>query len=99
MTARLCIGLLLCLFATPAPRLALPQDAAPGLALLDAWLGEEFTKDGVGGTSIGVVSGAKLVWTRNYGYADMAARRKPTADTAYRIGSVTKQFKIGRAHV
>jgi CubicO group peptidase (beta-lactamase class C family) len=93
MTARLCIVLLLCLLAAPAARLTPPpQEAAAGLAALDGWLGEEFGKDGVGGASIGVVSGDKLAWTGNYGYADMEARRKPTADTAYRIGSVTKQF-------
>jgi CubicO group peptidase (beta-lactamase class C family) len=92
MAARIFIVLLLCLFAAPAPRLAPPQEAAAAFAPLDPWLGAEFAKDGVGGASIGVVSGGTLVWTRNYGYADVEARRAPTVNTAYRIGSVTKQF-------
>ena len=62
------------------------------LAELDQRLAAEFAKDGIGGASIGVVVGAKLVWTKNYGYADMEATRVPTADTVYRIGSITKQF-------
>ena len=61
-------------------------------AKLDAELAAGFEKDGVGGASIGVVVGDKLVWTKNYGYADAEAKRRPTADTAYRIGSITKQF-------
>jgi len=62
------------------------------LAALDAQLPAEFAKDGVGGASIAVVSGGVLVWSRHYGYADMDTRRVPTNDTAYRIGSITKQF-------
>ena len=62
------------------------------LAELDQLLAAEFAKDGVGGASIGVVVADKLVWTKNYGYADMEAKRVPTSDTVYRIGSITKQF-------
>ena len=42
--------------------------------------------------SVGVVSGAELVWSKHYGYADTETKRVPTNDTAYRIGSITKQF-------
>lgn len=91
MAARLFIVLLVLGFALAGPTPTALQDV-PALGSLDAWLAEEFAKDAVGGASIGVVVGNKLVWTGNYGYADMDARRKPTADTAYRIGSVTKQF-------
>ena len=38
------------------------------------------------------MSGPKLVWSKHYGYADMEGKRTPTNDTAYRIGSITKQF-------
>ena len=69
---------------------------APNLAAvfqeLDTQLAADFAKDGIGGASVGVVSGDALVWTKNYGYADAEAKRTPNADTAYRIGSVTKQF-------
>ena len=70
--------------------------AAPGIAAaltdLDTQLAADFAKDGIGGVSVGVVSGPTLVWTKHYGYADMEAKRTPTNDTAYRIGSITKQF-------
>ena len=92
MTARLCIVLLVCVVSAPGSWPAALQESAAAWSALDTWLNEEFGKDAVGGASIGVVSGNALVWTGNYGYADMDARRKPTADTAYRIGSVTKQF-------
>jgi CubicO group peptidase (beta-lactamase class C family) len=69
---------------------------APSLAAvfqeLDTQLAADFARDGIGGASVGVVSGDALVWTKNYGYADAEAKRMANADTAYRIGSVTKQF-------
>jgi len=32
------------------------------------------------------------VWTRSYGYANIGAKEPATADSVYRIGSITKQF-------
>jgi CubicO group peptidase (beta-lactamase class C family) len=65
----------------------------PGIeADLDRLAAAEFAKDGVGALTIGMVSGGALAWTRSYGFADIAARTPATADTAYRIGSITKQF-------
>src|SRR5687767_11363150 len=73
-----------------------PSTQAPALdavlAQLETQLAADFAKDGVGGASIGVIVGPKLVWTKHYGFADMEAKRVPTDDTAYRIGSITKQF-------
>jgi CubicO group peptidase (beta-lactamase class C family) len=62
------------------------------LAELDRELAAEFEADGVAGASIGVVRGADLIWTRNFGFADVEAKRPATSDSAYRIGSITKQF-------
>jgi len=89
------IGLLSLLLVTAF--LVAPVPAQQGsldsvLASLDAQLAADFEKDGVGGASIGVIVGPKLVWTRHYGFADMEAKRPPTSDTVYRIGSITKQF-------
>ncbi|MGE5833990.1 MAG: serine hydrolase domain-containing protein [Acidobacteriota bacterium] len=69
-----------------------PAQLTATLADLDAQLTADFAKDGIGGVSVGVVSGAALVWSKHYGYADMEEREAPTNDTAYRIGSITKQF-------
>lgn len=78
------------LVAAPSTQQQAKLDAV--LAALDAQLAADFAKDGAGGASIGVIAGGKLAWTGNYGYADMEAKRPPTSDTAYRIGSITKQF-------
>jgi hypothetical protein len=72
--------------APPAP------DRQTALAELDAAIAADFAKDGIGGVSIGVVSGATLVWSKHYGYAETETKRAPTNDTTYRIGSITKQF-------
>ncbi len=69
-----------------------PAALQPVLAELDASVAAEFAKDGVGGMSVGVVSRAGLVWSKHYGYAEAEVKRAPTNDTAYRIGSITKQF-------
>jgi CubicO group peptidase (beta-lactamase class C family) len=62
------------------------------LAEFDRELADRFAADGVGGLSIGVVSGAELAWTRNLGVTAMDDGRPVTSDTVYRIGSITKQF-------
>lgn len=89
------VGLLSLLLVTslivaPVPAQQASLDSV--LSSLDAQLAADFAKDGVGGASIGVIVGPTLVWTRHYGFADMEAKRAPTSDTAYRIGSITKQF-------
>ena len=69
-----------------------PASLDSALAELDTAIAAEFAKDGVGGISIGVVAGPKLIWSKQYGYAEAEKKRAPTNDTAYRIGSITKQF-------
>lgn len=86
----LLLSLLLFVFVGQTPAEQSKLQAA--LAALDAQLAADFAKDGAGGASIGVIAGNKLAWTANYGYADMEAKRTPTSDTVYRIGSITKQF-------
>jgi CubicO group peptidase (beta-lactamase class C family) len=72
------------------------QTAAPALSAaiqqVDALASSEYAKDPIGGLTVGIVSGPALVWTKSYGNADMESKRAASADTAYRIGSITKQF-------
>jgi len=82
-----------------APSALVAQQGAAGdarleaaLKDLDATIAADFAKDGVGGFSLGVVSGKQLVWSGHYGYAETETKRVPTNDTVYRIGSITKQF-------
>lgn len=75
---------------------ALPRAQAPSiggvLEDLETQLAADFGKDGVGGASIAVIDNLRDPWIRHFGFADMEAKRRPTNDTAYRIGSITKQF-------
>lgn len=59
---------------------------------LDTLVGEEFAKDGIGGTTVAIVKGGSLAWAKGYGLADIEARTPATATTVYRIGSITKPF-------
>jgi CubicO group peptidase (beta-lactamase class C family) len=75
-----------------APTAPAPAILETTLRAMEVALAAEFEADGIGGASIGVVSGDKLVWSHHYGFADAEAKRVATNDTAYRIGSITKQF-------
>lgn len=59
---------------------------------LDRQASAELAKDPIGSVALGVVSGNQLVWTKSYGLADIEKKTPATADTVYRIGSITKQF-------
>lgn len=49
------------------------------------------------GISIGVQHGGEVVFAGGFGYADLENEVPATADTVYRIGSVTKQFTAAAA--
>jgi serine beta-lactamase-like protein LACTB len=83
---------LLSLGVLSARQPALPPSLAAAIAEVDALAAEAYKKDGIGGLTVGVVAGPTLVWTTSYGFADMEAKRSASADTIYRIGSITKQF-------
>jgi CubicO group peptidase (beta-lactamase class C family) len=64
----------------------------PGLAAVDSLAAAEFARDSIGSITIGIVSRGDLIWTKSYGFADMATRRLANRQTVYRIGSITKMF-------
>jgi len=90
----------------PVPQATVPQgDAAvttpsrghqsvldSAITAIDQSITADFAGDGIGGLSIGIVSGNQLLWSKHYGYADPDAKRRPDNNTDYRIGSITKQF-------
>lgn len=44
----------------------------------------------VPGAAVALVEDGEIVWTRGYGWADVAARRPVTAETRFNIGSISK---------
>jgi CubicO group peptidase (beta-lactamase class C family) len=77
-----------------APRIVEKTAASlsPQLAAIEAMAAAEYAKHPQGSVTIGVVSGKELVWTKSFGYADMARQTLADQNTIYRIGSVTKLF-------
>jgi CubicO group peptidase (beta-lactamase class C family) len=59
---------------------------------VDALAAAELAEENIGGITIGIVSGGNLVWTKSYGYADVARKIPATKDNVFGIGSITKQF-------
>ena len=44
------------------------------------------------GLAVGVIAGGGLAWFHGHGFADVGAKALITADTVFRIGSITKTF-------
>jgi hypothetical protein len=69
---------------------------APGvrsaLDLLSAWIESQMAYAGLPGLSIGVVHDQALIWSAGFGKARLEPSRPATADTLYRIASITKLF-------
>lgn len=57
---------------------------------LEASVGEEFRRGGVPGLSVAVVRVGRPVWTRGFGFADLAASAPATPATIYLWFSMTK---------
>lgn len=70
----------------------LPPELVPIIERVERMITSELAKQEIGGVSVGIVSGADLVWTRSYGWADAERKVRPDKDSVYRIGSITKQF-------
>ena len=82
--------------AQPAPRVdAMPAVAAtdPRLALaIDRIAAEALAGGETAGFAVAIVEGGRTRLARGYGFADLEQRTPVTADTVFRIGSVTKEF-------
>ena len=69
-------------------------DVASNIELLSAWIEAQMAYRAEPGLSIGIVHDQELVWVRGFGprLRDLDNRVAATADTRYRIASVTKLF-------
>jgi D-alanyl-D-alanine carboxypeptidase len=60
--------------------------------LFSAWMEGQIAYRGLPGVVVGVVADQQLVWAQGFGYADMAAKRPMTPETAFRMASHSKLF-------
>jgi len=59
---------------------------------LEGWIAAEVEAKGLPALSIAVVDDQRVVWARGFGFADPKTRTPATAETVYRVGSVSKLF-------
>ena len=88
---------LLSLLHHPAPAVAQPfiepRDADLEVARrLDPWITTEIRQKSIPALSIALVDDQKIVWARGFGFADPTKQIPATAETVYRVGSVSKLF-------
>jgi CubicO group peptidase (beta-lactamase class C family)/D-alanyl-D-alanine dipeptidase len=89
-------GALLCAFlaAPPARAADVPpaKDYDEAVKRLDAFIQNEVKNKDLPALSIALVDDQAVVWAKGYGFADPKAKTPATADTVYRVGSVSKLF-------
>ena len=59
---------------------------------LTAFIEREIRDKGIPALSIALVDDQQIVWSRGFGMEDAGAKREATAQTVYRVGSVSKLF-------
>ncbi len=59
---------------------------------LEKMIQQEMKNQALPAVSIALVDNAKVVWAQGFGYADPVRKAAATADTIYRVGSVSKLF-------
>lgn len=77
--------------AQPAP-LAERPGVAGAIQVFNAWVQATAAEHQEPGLSVGIVYDQQLVWTKGYGYADLATRAPAGPATLYRIASISKLF-------
>lgn len=68
------------------------QDVRSSCDLLSAWIEAQMAYRGWPGLSIAVVHDQDVVWSRGFGWADVEKKLAATAETLYRVASITKTF-------
>jgi CubicO group peptidase (beta-lactamase class C family) len=77
---------------------ALAATAARGKAVAGGWAGVDamvarlIADHQIPGLSLAVMQGGRIVRAKGYGFANIETATPVTADTVFRIGSITKQF-------
>lgn len=69
-----------------------PPMTAEATAALEAFIDREIEQKGIPALSIALVDGEEIVWARGFGLANPEQGTPATAETIYRVGSVSKLF-------
>jgi len=67
------------------------------IAAIDAWVGKKVLDQHLVGVSLAIVRDGKVVLARGYGKSSLETNAPVEADTAFAVGSVTKQFTCAAA--
>ena len=79
--------------ASPASQVAAPrQDYSAVARALEQFIAREMADKELPAVSIALVDYQQIVWAKGFGFADPDAKTPATADTVYRVGSVSKLF-------
>ncbi len=68
------------------------KDVAANLELFVAWVEAQLAQRDQPGISVGIIYDQTLIWSRGFGYANVAQQTPTTPETLYRIASITKLF-------
>ncbi|HYL98514.1 MAG TPA: serine hydrolase domain-containing protein, partial [Blastocatellia bacterium] len=71
---------------------ALDRKYGPAIESIESMIEREIADKHLPALSIALVDGQRIVWQKGFGYQDPDAKTPATAETVYRVGSVSKLF-------
>jgi serine beta-lactamase-like protein LACTB len=74
------------------PEVAPPERYAAAVQALDHFITREVADKQLPALSVALVDDQSVIWAKGYGFQDAAKRTPATAETVYRVGSVSKLF-------
>src|SRR3954469_17281745 len=79
-------------FGQVAENIAPRKDYAEVVALLRPFIEQQVSQKQLPAFSIAIVDGQSIVWAEGFGFADPKKKIPASAETVYRVGSVSKLF-------
>lgn len=90
--ASLLIAVTLASFVHAQPSVAPPEKYGAAVALVEKLAQQELKAKNLPAISIALIDNQTIVWAKGFGFADPAKKIPATAETVYRVGSVSKLF-------
>jgi serine beta-lactamase-like protein LACTB len=87
-----CLGCAVLLFPVRAENIKPPDKYAVAVAALQTWLEQEVQAKKLPALSLALVDDQTVVWSHGFGWQDEGHMMHASADTAYRVASVSKPF-------